>query len=330
MKKLTSPNKNRINCLYLGLLMLALAIPVQASAERPRLWKISRPAAPAMSPAYILGISHQGYDDEYDAYFFDKVLPVFDTAAGLSFEYADLKKFQNVECPAPLAESAANQNMMRIARKLVRDRFENYLNTRIQNWNDVGDAKTQAMVRAAHADAASRYATSLSEYGVMMAIGDHPLNAAPRLGRPGVASFLRARRPAMVFDSIDEDKDMFDAYCGAGQDRPLLLQIQLVAASDLEDVRNRGRQRAAEEFRRSLEQGVFARSDVELSQQGARSLLCERNQKWLGKIKNAMEQKPTFFALGLAHLMPAAAKNVPCDDLLSALRREGMLVDLIR
>jgi hypothetical protein len=330
MKKLNLIHKRWMCRLFALMLPLFFAIPGQASGDRARLWRISLPSDPARTPVYILGISHQGFDDEYDEYFFKKVLPAFDTSVEFWAEYADLKKFQNVECTTRLADNSQNRNLTRAARKLVGDRYENYFNTRIKNWSDVGDAKAQAMVRSAHAMMGPAYAAGLSEYGLLTSIGDYPTEPVTLNARPKVVAFLSRRRPAMVFHSIDEDKDVFDAYCGSGKDRSVLLQIQMDSAINPEDVQRRQRQRDADEFRRSLEDRVFARSEVELSVQGARSWLCNRNEKWLGIIKNAVGQGPSFFALGLAHLMPAAAKNVPCDDLLTALRREGMSVELIK
>jgi len=58
--------------------------------------------------------------------------------------------------------------------------------------------------------------------------------------------------------------------------------------------------------------------------------VCVRNRRWLSKILQKGHSEHEFYALGIAHLIPAPWSGADCPDLLSLLQQNGMSVELLK
>ncbi len=301
------------------------------------MWQVNASALDG-KPAniYILGVSHSGLPAEYDDYYVKTVLPAFDTANVLVSERAAID--QNAPaCPIALPAGDASTDLLRRAREHARLKRLKLLNS--FDMNKLRDSLRKAGMseqvisdlQEANRRTAAQYADSLSESTLAFALMEIEPEADAGAHRGPIDGALAMRRPGIAFESIDTSADLVDAYCGAGTDRQLFLQGQLALFELREDaaalkVRE---QRANANFLASLERQVMVGLGVLPSRAFEESFICERNRKWVQRIKNKLGPEVRFYSLGLAHLLPSPFPNLSCTSLLESLRAEGMSVTLV-
>lgn len=310
---------------------------------------------------YLLGVTHNGLDIEYDDYFFKSVLPVFHQAGFFSHEAADWNASQAPACREPMPATENNLKMIAKAReRVMRLRLE-ALHSMPKATFPLVDKDEQdeinSVIDFSYASLAKSEADAYSELGLIWAMRHFFYDRAILEGRsagarktdavpdssPGVRcsifsgdqvvdSLMRCR-PSMEIRSIDSTQDIVDAYCSIpGTARANMFQRNLneweyASQERLPEVLKM-RHEGETGLVQSLLQGKIMPpflSDID----DYSAWVCTRNEKWLEKMLSAQDGKTGFYALGIAHLLPRSDGQAPCADLLTMLRNRDMSVRLV-
>lgn len=216
----------------LGKTMLAVALPlslvsgyVGAADAPPRLWEVTGKNGQGVSGKfYILPVTHNGLDVEYDDYFYKTVVPTALQADVLLQESADIHPSEMPACPRPLVDTAENREILRQVlvdtERAEYDRGPHFFRTEVmteQDWVEVQQAE-----RWFARDAVSK----LTEFGLIASMGEslhHFLSKNPDMARkvryrprPEVADYLQHQRWIKGIKSnepIDLSLDLAAAYC---------------------------------------------------------------------------------------------------------------------
>ena len=313
----------------------------------PRLWEVTGKSEQGMAGKfYILPVTHNGLDVEYDEYFHKVVMPIALKADAFLQESATLSPREVPACAAPLAETDENRKILRQAYLDV-ERAAYDLRTPIpreewmsdQDWSDVQEIEH----RFAHDPTAK-----LTEYGLVVEMGTllfnkqlHHPELFPKVDytvSPDIADYIAHERWLKGIkknESIDQSSDLYDIYCAIGpRQRGRYLQ-QKIAESDpalFKPMSKGTRELANAAYVESIRKGYLTglledHADDEYS----RHAVCDRNDKWIAKMRQGLNEGIRFYALGGAHVLePGLGNPTRCDGLLTRLRHEGYTVTLLR
>jgi hypothetical protein len=334
----------------LKLLFLAGALAASCSfaiaGDTPRLWEIKgKNSHDIEGKFYILAVTHNGLDAEYDDYLVRTVVPIAAKADVFFHEAGGVVPSAYPPCPVPLANTEENRQILRAVRDEVEDAHYNFSGAvnGIPGLSEHDAAEVQeALHTMAHDEAAA-----LSEYGLIAAmesllgstLAQHP-ELWPKWSkrRPQIANYLanqRIARQIKANKSIDADLDIFYAYCnvdGARRGRHLL---RLVAENDpakFKPITEQERARIDAAFDESLRRGSLIGTLTDASaNEYSTHLVCDRNDKWMETMRKGLGTGTHFYALGVAHvLQPGPNNSHRCDGLLAKLRHEGFSVTLLK
>ncbi|MFZ6759238.1 hypothetical protein ACO0K9_18695 [Undibacterium sp. Ji50W] len=359
---------NKIIAKVFAALAISMAFTCLASeVELPRMWEVTGTAKNG-NPLkfYILGVSHNGLDPEYDNYFYKKVIPIFNTADVFSREASFWSPTLVPECPTPLTATPENREMIHAAREKVRVAQKEIMDkvpiAKIPGATDDEQKELDQIQDKFRADTAKVLADSYSEFGLIWAMRQlfqqlsdsdprskdiqkkmedmaifYSKNITGHVGnvavRKSIDQYFMHYKPGMKAESIDATQDIVDAYCSAGSGRSRLFQKEFNAWEyQMDDIhlqeRLKARIQADIDFEKSMKKGKISGSLLnDIDEHSA--YVCTRNPKWLKKMITDNDKRVAFYALGLAHLLPRSDGKHPCDDLLTMLRKTGLSVELI-
>lgn len=333
------------------LLLFVLAVAgaggwVRAADAPPRLWEITGKNEQGVAGKfYILPVTHNGLDVEYDDYFYKTVLPTALQVDVLLQESAIILPSEMPACPRPLVDTAENREIIRQAfidtERAEYDRGPHFSRTEVmteQDWVEVQQAERWF----AH-DTVSK----LTEYGLIASMGEslhNFLSKNPDMAgkvsyrpRPDVADYLQHQRwmkGAKSNESIDLSRDLAAAYCSiepAARGRYLQREIGRFDPLKFKPMSSEIRQRSNVGFIESIKNAAISEIfTVAQTDEYDRHIVCDRNEKWLKKMRDAIGIGVRFYAVGMAHvLQPSARDQQRCDGLLKRLREEGFSVKLV-
>lgn len=313
------------------LLGLCLFMSFARADKLPRMWKVKRlDAAGVTQTIHILGVSHNGLELEYDAYFYDKVLPVFDQSSMLFSESALMNPFTVPQCEVPLERTEEN---LRLIAELRANLVSQYSSSSIRDLNTKNFTKEEiAEIREAFVMTAKMRVERLSEYGMLLALMQADRTERPSMlgGKMTVLGFLRERSNTMPRSSVDTQEEMVSAFCKLKKERAKYIREQAKNYSSAEwsEAEADAFKRAERALADSIVKGkvsAFFNEGLEFEQ----AYVCERNRNWLKLISSSRAGDKSFFVLGVAHLLPADWRPKNCPDLLTLLRKEAFEVELV-
>lgn len=115
---------------FLVLIIVGASGSALAADAPPRLWEVTGKNVQGVTAKfYVLAVTHNGLDVEFDAYFRDKVIPALDQSNIFSFEGASLAASQVSECPNRLEQTERNVEILRSGRDRVRAAYLRQLNS---------------------------------------------------------------------------------------------------------------------------------------------------------------------------------------------------------
>lgn len=334
----------------LCLLVLALVAggnSARAANAPPRLWEVTGKSEEGIAGKfYILPVTHNGLDVEYDEYFYKVVVPIALKADAFFHEDATLVPKEVPACADPLADTRENREILRQAYIDV-ERAAYDLRTPIprekwmseQDWREVQEIEHML----AHGPI-----SKLTEYGLVVAMGTllfnkqlHHPELFPKVDysvRPDIADFIadqRWKNGKKKNESIDKSTDFYDIYCAIGPQKRGQYLRQKIAESDpavFKPMSREKREYYSQALVESVQKGYLTDPfDDHPNDDYSRHAVCDRNDKWLIKMRQGMSDGIRFYALGGAHvLQPGPSNPNRCDGLLTRLRHAGYIVTLLR
>jgi len=316
-----------------------LALSAQPE-EAPRMWEVTGDI-PGVGPTkfHILGITHDGFDVEYDAYLARVIVPTFNNARVLWHENAAFFAAQVPQCKAPLT-GTAELELVRTLRSKVEKRFYKSFP---QGDKSQFDESTLQDIKFSNEIFAKRLAADLSEFGLVVQLRSLRLNnsetspqdmARPRkpnqvAPRGSIIGFLVSQRPTIPQSSIDTPEEIFQAYCDMPE-RAEYLKAQMefwdsggnetISTDEMRSLDTK----IARAIRTNSVDELFKR---EFSDAQGMTWACQRNKNWAKKMTEE-NNNGAFYSLGLAHLVQTD-RGPDCPDLKELLRRRGMTVKLV-
>ena len=308
--------------------------------EAPRMWEVTGDI-PGVGPTkfHILGITHDGFDIEYDPYLARVIVPTFNNARVLWHENAAFFAAQVPQCKAPLT-GTAELELVRTLRSKVEKRFYNSFP---QGDKSQFDASTLEDIKFSNELFAKRLAADLSEFGLVVQLRSLRLNNreaspqdVPRPRKPNqvaqrgsITGFLVSQRPTIAQSSIDTPEEIFEAYCDMPERAEYLkAQMEFWDSGASETISTDEMQSLNTQLTLALRTNsapeVFKR---EFSVAQGMTWLCQRNKNWAKKMTEE-NNNGAFYSLGLAHLVQTE-RGPDCPDLKELLRRRGMTVKLV-
>lgn len=301
------------------------------AADLPRMWKIKRQTVTGETQTFhILGASHNGLDFEYDAYFFDKVLPIFDRSSMLFSESALMIPNQVPQCTLPLEQNDENRQLLSAMRAKLETQ---YFDDLVRDFKFEGFTNEQTVeVREAFKLMAKMRVESLSEYGLLLAlmqVNPNPPAEALR-SRTDVLSFLKVRSKEIPRASVDTPEEMISAFCSLKADRAKYIreQVKSFTVPDWDAAEVQAFERARKELLSSFVTGNLS-SYFNQGLEFEEAYVCERNRNWLKLILSSKLGDQSFFVLGFAHVMSADWRPKNCPDFLTMLKNEAFTVELV-
>lgn len=323
--------------------IVGVGVAAYASEAPPRLWEVTgENKLGVRGKFYILPVTHNGLDVEYDDYFYKTVVPTALQADVLLQESAVIHPSEMPACPRPLADTAENREILRQAfidtERAEYDRGPHFSRTEVMTEQD-WVAVQQAERWFAH-DTVSK----LTEYGLIASMGEslhNFLSQNPDMARkvsyqprPEVADYLQHQRWIKGIKSnepIDLSLDLAAAYCNiepATRGRFLKREIGRSDPLKFKPMSSEIRQKGNVGFIASLKNAALSDmfADAQTDEYDTH-IICDRNEKWLRKMRNALGIDVRFYAVGMAHvLQPSARDRRRCDGLLKRFREEGFSV----
>lgn len=337
----------------LAKMMLEVALPlslisglVGATDAPPRLWEISGKSDEGVTGKfYILPVTHNGLAVEHDDYFYKIVVPIAMKADFFLLEASAMLPAEAPVCPVPIPDTKEKIDILKKAHADV-ERAMLALMPPPPNLPGLTDQDRRNLREASRIFAHS-VTHSLSEYGLLAAMTSyltstqlqHP-ESLPGIdpdyaSRPEIGNYLRSQRHKIgrkESASIDEKYDIFDAFCNMGPLRIHYLQQQLALLdpAKFSYPSNAVIARANTAFVDSIRTGHL--SEFLPWQQGVydRQIVCERNERWLARMRKNIAGGVRFYALGMSHVLQPSRKDpTRCDGLLRRLQDEGFTVTLV-
>jgi uncharacterized protein YbaP (TraB family) len=325
--------------------LLAFVTAAASAGGIPRLWEVKESGPGATGRFYILAVTHNALDTEYDDYLAQIVIPVAMKADVFFREASGMVPNAYPPCPTPLADTEENRQILRTVRHEVERAGVDFF--RGAQWVPDLSAQEAAEVEEALRTMAHDKAAELSEYGLiaqMTSYFDNTLARHPELWpnwlkpRPQVADYLaeqRIRKKIKANESIDANLDIFHAYCGVSSARRAHYLLRLVTENDpakFKSVTKQDRARFDADFTESLQRGFLVGTLADAASDEYKThLVCDRNDKWMATMRRAPGSGIHFYALGVAHvLQPGPDSPSRCDGLLARLRQEGFSVTLLK
>lgn len=286
---------------------------------------------PGIGPAtfHILGITHDGFDVEYDSYLVRVIVPTLKKARVLWHEHAAFFPTQVPKCKTPLIETAELE-LVRTLRSKVEKRL--YMSLPHGDKSQFDDA-TLTDIKFSNETFARRLAGELSEFGLVAQLRSLRLNNPQKpiqVSRRGsVTGFLVSQRPDIPQISIDTPEEIFDAYCDMPEREKYLKDQMDHWDSDNDDTFSQSEMESldvqfADAIRTNLIGELFK---SEFSNAQGVTWICKRNMNWAKKMTEK-NNNAAFYSLGLAHLVQTQ-RGSGCPDLKELLRRRGMTVKLV-
>lgn len=308
--------------------------------EAPRMWEVTGDI-PGVGPTkfHILGISHDGFDIEYDPYLARVIVPTFNNARVLWHEDAAFFAAQVPQCKAPLT-GTAELELVRTLRGKVEKRFYKSFP---QGDKSQFDASTLEDIKFSNEIFAKRLAADLSEFGLVVQLRSLRLNSReaspPDMPRPrkpnqvaprgSITGFLVSQRPTIAQSSIDTPEEIFEAYCNMPERAEYLkAQMEFWDSGGSETISTDEMQRQNSQIARALRTnsvGELFKREFSVAQ--GMTWVCQRNKNWAKKMTEE-NNNGAFYSLGLAHLVQTE-RGPDCPDLKELLRRRGMTVKLV-
>lgn len=331
-------------CLALAILVAIHARAAPSGETYPRLWEVTGKASDG-SPTrfYLLGITHNGLPTEYDDYYQNRVLPVFDRVDRLSSENSSFLTVRSIPCPEPLPPTEANAAMLaaaheRIASLVLQLAQQSPMPQKIgatpEEQKKMDESTTNDLIVIAHTLSASDSEFSLIwdlrtlSYSVAFPTLPDEAEGRARLKRwleklraagsdPGnfdlhasIPEELMKRRPTLSSTSIDEPVDLLDGYCGIKPESRAAVFERMFKDHEFHPYTEESLPKAIEDtrktdekFRNVIKAGQIPKDGFE-GRDAAEGLVCVRNPRWIKKMLTPSEGKVTLYALGLAHLLP--------------------------
>src|SRR5450830_97175 len=333
------------------LLLLVLTIVettggvVHAAEAPPRLWEITGKNEQGVSGKfYILAVTHNGLEVEYDNYFQKFVLPIALKADTFLHESAPLVEREVPACAVPLTDTKENREILRQAYLDV-ERAAYDARTPIPKYEWMSE-KDWAEVQEIENIHAHKPTSKLTEYGLVVSMETilfnkqlHHPEQFPKVDytlSPDIADYIaheRSVRGMKRSESIDKSNDLYDVYCAIGPtQRGRYLQRKIADADPalFKPMSKAMRELANADFSNSIQNGYLSgiledSPDDEYSKHA----VCDRNDKWLSRMRHGLTDGIRFYALGGAHVIQPAPNHTRCDGLLLRLHKEGLTVRLV-
>jgi hypothetical protein len=309
----------------------------------PRMWEVlSKTPSGTTEKFYILGISHNGLDVEYDDYLYKKVVPAFMQADVFSAELAGIQATFRA-CPIPWPKTKENSELLQTAR----DRLKMLMIESARRSWPAGTPFNHSELEAGFTGTVNMMAeydlmAQIRGYEMTLQLYPHSANEKS-LGREPVSKYLFNLKANIPVESVDTAEEMFSAYCKRTETRPeyfrqfiqdmevnpyyLRWSIFSPKLDPARPVTQDDIDKANSDFSVSIKlvkmSGQFAYKNAEEE----RVLLCDRTAAWLPKMISNMKKGTYFYALGFAHLVPSSAGNDHCNGLLDDLKANGLIVN---
>lgn len=332
---------------FLVLIMVGTGSSALAADTSPRLWEvIEKNEQGVTGKFYILPVTHNGLEVEYDDYFYNTVLPFALKADVFLHEKAALVPSEVPACPTPLADTTENRTILRQAYLDV-ERAAYDLRTPIPKYEWMSEQDWIEVQEIEHLHAHNP-TSKLSEYGLVVSMEallfnkqlQHP-ELFPKVDykvSPDVADYIAHERwikGKKKNESIDQSSDLYDIYCAIGPKQRARYLQQKIAESDpalFKPMSKATRELANAAFAESIQNGYLTGllndpPDDEYSSHA----VCDRNEKWLAKMRQGLSDGIKLYAVGGAHvLQPGVGNPNRCDGLLTRLRHAGYTVTLLK
>ncbi len=299
------------------------------------MWKVSA-TAPNGKPSqfYILGVTHNGLQVEFDSYYTQTVLPAFQAAKVIVDESAPLGP-NAPGCPVALpVDSVTNDLFTRARENVIAYRLKE-----VYHMPDLETGRKKGMsdelirdIQAVDMKMASDYAENLSEFALYFLSGATLGETFERTGLKPVQIELQLTRPQIPVESIESMEELAAGYCGTGVigRRELFhMKYERIAAMRDDARMKKFMESQNKDFTESLKQRKTVGTYVIGSPMVAEAFVCGRNRNWVQRIKSNLGSDGRFYILGLSHLLSSPYPNLSCDNLLESLKAEGMSVTLV-
>lgn len=310
-----------------------LALSAQPE-EAPRMWEVTGDI-PGVGPTkfHVLGITHDGFDVEYDTYLARVIVPTFNNSRVLWHENAAFFPAQVPQCKAPLT-GTAELELVRTLRSKVEKRFYNSFP---QGDKSQFDESTLQDIKFSNEIFVRRLAADLSEFGLVAQL--RSLRSPPDMTRPqkptqvaprgSIIGFLVSQRPTIPQSSIDTPEEIFEAYCDMPERAEYLkAQMEFWDSGGIETISTDEMRSMDTQIARALRtNSVGELFKSEFSDAQGMTWVCQRNKNWAKKMTE-QNNNVAFYSLGLAHLVQTE-RGPDCPDLKELLRRRGMTVKLV-
>lgn len=332
----------------LGLIVLVSVghlVSAAAAADLPRLWAVT--GKDHHGVLYLLPVTHNGLEAEYDDYFYKTIVPLAMGADVFFREGALLVPSEAPACPTPLADTVENRTILRQAYADT-ERAVYDLRPPLKKLDWMTDQDWKEVQEAEHWFAHDP-TSKLTEYGLIVSMGtslyntqlQHPeiLRSAGYTPRPEVANYLAHERWVKGIkknESIDTPKDMVDAYCSVDSRRRgkyLQRELEKDDPAKFAPISKEALVRGNSDFSESIQKGVLVGEfDDSPDDEYNTHLVCDRNEKWFARMRQGLSSGVTvFYALGAAHILQPSLRNAKrCDGLLARFRKAGFIVTLVR
>ncbi len=312
------------------------------AGDVPRMWKVTEQTGQGHT-FYILPVTHNGSDQEYDGYFYKTVLPTAIGADVYFHEKALLIPEKMPPCRTPLAPTEENRRALKRAYEEVEGALYGLM-VRPGSQLVLTDEERTALLGVKHwlaHDGTSR----LTEYGLIVSmqttlyntLRHHP-DAMPREAispNPVVTDYIareRSIKGGKINESIDSAQDIVDMYCeidGKNRGKYLLREIAKADPRKMSPLPDHIYEELQRDFVTTLKTGRLsgALRDVD-GDEFSRNAVCQRNDKWLDKMTK-FDGRISFYALGFAHVFQPGSNSDRCDGLLESLRKRAYSVKLV-
>lgn len=317
--------------------------------EVPRLWEVSGKNGRGVGGKFfILPVTHNGLAVEYDEYFYKTVVPIAMSVDIFLHEASHMFPNEAPACETSLSDTAENREILRKAfADVERASFE--FRGPAPDPGGLSEQDRIDLLQMSH-KVAHDSVKNLTEYGLLTAMDmyltsthlQHPEKSQKEgveySSRPIVAPYLKQQRIKLDAnsrnESIDEKFDILQAYCHMGDLRARYLrrQIEWLDPAKFRPPTTEEIAKFNAGFVDSIRKGYMSEilsAFPTLATEFNEKIICERNEKWLERMRTNIGKGIRFYAVGMSHVLQPPL-NVPrCDGLLVRLRKEGFAVNLV-